>query len=111
MKTKNLLILVGLAFLVFSCATVPKPSSQGFQPPDPAFLTNDSEDPYAIPIPLSIIQALMIESAIEKFQQGLMDSHGPLLSTVEPSALDDTVRKFQHDLRDSHGPLLSTVEP
>jgi hypothetical protein len=101
MKTRILSVLIALAFSVLSCASAPRPSSQGrnsLPTPDPGFQENYSEDPYAIPIPRGVIEALAIEDAIEKSQQGLPGSRGLLLSAVEPSPLEDAVREFQHDV-------------
>ncbi len=86
MKTRNLSILIALAFFVLSCvATTPKPSSQesSLPTPDPGFQQNYSEDPYAIPIPRDVIEASAIGGVMGKFQYGLPDSYGPLLGAVD----------------------------
>jgi hypothetical protein len=96
MKTRNLLILMALALLVPCCvATTPKLSSQesGLLTPDPGFPENYFEDPYAIPIPLYVVEPSAIEGVIHKSEHGLADSRSPLLSAVELSAIEDTARK------------------
>ena len=96
MKTRILSVLIALAFFVLSCvATTPKPSSQesGLLTPDPGFPENYFEDPYAIPIPLYVVEPSAIEGVIHKSEHGLADSRSPLLSAVELSAIEDRARK------------------
>ena len=114
MKTRILSVSIALAFFVLSCvATTPKASSResGLLTPDPGFPENYFEDPYAIPIPLYVVEALAIEGVTHKSEHGLADSRSPLLSAVEPPALEDAIRKFQYDSPACYGPLLSAVEP
>ena len=113
MKTRILSLSIALAFFVLSCvATTPKASSResGLLTPDPGFPENYFEDPYAIPIPLYVVEALAIEGVTHKSEHGLADSRSPLLSAVEPPAIEDVIEKLHQDLPGSRGPLLSAVE-